>query len=374
MGNFKLTNLADPTAGTDAVNLQTMQAYLEGLKPKEAVRVATTAAGTLASDFEAADVIDGVTLVAGDRILIKDQATASQNGIYIVQASGAPVRADDFDSLTPIDEINGAYTFVQEGTANAGKGYVQTGVVVTLGTSDIDFVYFNSLANLTGGDGITITGSNVEVDLAASSGLKFVGGQLAIEPADFAGDGLVDDGSDNLAIDWATTFTIGGADAKAIKASDLDSTTTGKGASIIGVEDANSYFTGNNQEAVNNELYELAIAGGGVVYSSTAAVGDLVYVSANDTVSIYSNLSNASKVVGMVVQIDGADRKVAEDDKVVEGILSGATAGTAYYWDGSALVTTIPSGGGSHVWQAGYAKNATDLHVSVKFIKKNNVT
>ena len=75
MGGFKLTNLANPTAGTDAVNLQTLQAYQEGLKPKEAVRAATTVAGTLASSFEAADVIDGVTLVAGDRILIKNQAT-----------------------------------------------------------------------------------------------------------------------------------------------------------------------------------------------------------------------------------------------------------------------------------------------------------
>jgi hypothetical protein len=180
MGGFKLTSLAAPTAASDAANKGYVDSALEGLKAKEAVRVATTVAGTLASSFEDSDVIDGVTLVTGDRILVKDQASPSQNGIYIVQASGAPVRSTDFDSVSPIDEINKAFVAVQEGTSNAGKLFVQYGVVTTIGTDAINFVFFNSVSGLTGGDGITVSGSNISID-HDGEGLTFVATQLSLE-------------------------------------------------------------------------------------------------------------------------------------------------------------------------------------------------
>ncbi|MCG3175460.1 MAG: hypothetical protein MOGMAGMI_00389 [Candidatus Omnitrophica bacterium] len=180
MGGFKLTNLATPTADTDAATKEYVDAVAEGLKPKQAVRAATVAAGTLASDFEDGDVIDGVTLATGDRILIKNQAAPTQNGIYLVQATGAPVRAEDFDSLSPIDEINGAYVAVQEGTDNAGKLFIQVGSVTTIGTDPIQFTFFNSISGLTGGDGITVSGSNISVD-HDGEGLQFVANQLALE-------------------------------------------------------------------------------------------------------------------------------------------------------------------------------------------------
>lgn len=180
MGGFKLTNVGAPTTGSDAANKSYVDNALEGLKPKAAVRVATTAAGTLATSFEDGDTIDGVVLATGDRILIKDQAAPAENGIYVVQASGAPVRATDFDSVSPIDEINKAFVATQEGTANAGKIFVQYGVVATIGTDAINFVFFNSVSGLTGGDGITVSGSNISVD-QDGEGLTFVTGQLSIE-------------------------------------------------------------------------------------------------------------------------------------------------------------------------------------------------
>lgn len=180
MGGNQVTNLDAPVAASDAATKGYVDSVAEGLKPKTAVRLATDAAGTLASDFENGDTVDGEVLATGDRLLIKDQADPAENGIYIVQASGAPVRSSDFDSLTPIDEINGAMVAVQEGTENAGKLFVQSGVVATIGTDPINFIFFNSSSGLVGGDGITISGSNVSVD-HDGQGLQFVANQLALE-------------------------------------------------------------------------------------------------------------------------------------------------------------------------------------------------
>lgn len=169
---------ADPSSANDAVRKSYVDAVAQGLKPKQAVRVATTAAITIATNLNSGDVIDGVTLANGDRVLVKDQAAQEFNGIYVVSAT--PSRALDFDSLSPIDEINGAYTFAQEGTANAGKGFVQAGTVAVLDTDPIVFVFFSSAGTLVGQDGITISGSDVSVD-HDGQGLQFSGVQLALE-------------------------------------------------------------------------------------------------------------------------------------------------------------------------------------------------
>lgn len=178
MGGFKLTSVANGTASSDAVNKSQLDAAVEGLKPKTAARVATTANITIATDLNAGDVIDGITLVAGDRVLVKNQTSAQANGIYI--AGPTPTRSTDFDSLSPIDEVNGALVAIQEGTDNAGKVFVQSGTVAVLDTDPINFIFFNSSSSLVGGDGITVSGSNVSVD-HDGEGLTFVANQLALE-------------------------------------------------------------------------------------------------------------------------------------------------------------------------------------------------
>jgi hypothetical protein len=178
MGGFRIKALGAAIDPTDAVNKGQMDALLEGLKPKAAVRVATTANLVIATGLNAGDVVDGITLADGDRVLVKDQTAAEENGIYVVSAT--PTRSTDFDQLSPIDEINGSLIAVQQGTDNAGKVFVQSGVVAVLDTDDINFVFFNSSSTIVGGDGITVSGSNVSVD-HDGQGLQFTANQLALE-------------------------------------------------------------------------------------------------------------------------------------------------------------------------------------------------
>lgn len=161
MNSFKITNLATPTAATDAANKGYVDGVLNGLSWKNAVVAATTTAGTLATNFANASVIDGVTLATGDRILIKNQATASENGIYTVNASGAPTRATDMDTWA---EVVNAAVFVQKGTANADVAFVCTSDAGgTLGSTAITFVQFSAAGSYSAGNGLQLTGTTFSV-------------------------------------------------------------------------------------------------------------------------------------------------------------------------------------------------------------------
>jgi hypothetical protein len=161
MGTNKITGLGTPTDGTDAATKAYVDSAAQGIDWKASVRAATTAAVTLASDLEAGDVIDGVTLVAGDRILVKNQATGSENGIYVVQATGAPTRSTDADANA---EVTASFAvFVEEGTANADAGWVLTNNgTVTVGTTALTFTQFTGLGQITAGAGLTKNGNTLD--------------------------------------------------------------------------------------------------------------------------------------------------------------------------------------------------------------------
>jgi hypothetical protein len=128
--------------GTDVPSKAYVDALVAGLKWKTSVRAATTAAGTLATDFEDGDTLDGAALATGDRILVKDQVDGTENGIYVVAASGAPARATDADSGT---ELVSSAVFVQSGTINADKAFVCTNDSITIGVTSIVFAGFASV-------------------------------------------------------------------------------------------------------------------------------------------------------------------------------------------------------------------------------------
>lgn len=136
-----------------------VQQQIEGIDPKEICRVASTAdfgssggwsfsSGTLSKSGSSLS-IDGVTLTSGDRVLVKDQSTAAENGLYAFTPGGGSlylIRATDADT---VDGLKNAYTFILEGTANAGKGFVQTTLTGsgTINTDDVGFTQFTSAAS-----------------------------------------------------------------------------------------------------------------------------------------------------------------------------------------------------------------------------------
>ena len=163
MGNFKLTNLAAPVSANDAARLIDVQNSAAGISAKEPVRVATTANITLSG----VQTIDGVSVLAGDRVLVKNQTTGGENGIYVC-AAGAWTRATDAD--TSVKMKSGTYCFVTEGSTNADSGWIlSTDGAITLGTTSLGFVQFSGAGTMTAGDGLQKSGSTFSVKTASSS-------------------------------------------------------------------------------------------------------------------------------------------------------------------------------------------------------------
>ena len=168
MNSQKITGLATPTADGDAATKSYVDSVAQGLSAKDSVRAATTANGTLATAFANGQTVDGVTLATGDRILIKDQTSGAENGIYTVNASGAPTRAVDFDENAEV--AKGAFIFVEEGTTNADAGFVlTTDGAITLDTTSLAFTQFSGAGNVTAGDALTKSGNTLNVAVDNSS-------------------------------------------------------------------------------------------------------------------------------------------------------------------------------------------------------------
>lgn len=155
-GNLTLDSA--PTAANHAVTKAYADALVNGLDLKESVRLATYGTNMDLSGF---DMVDGVTPVDGDRVLVKDQTLPAENGIYIVH-SGAWTRSSDAD--TSAEVTSGMFTFVEEGTNNADSGWaLVTNNPITLGATGLSFTQFSGAGSLIAGDGMTQSGSTFDV-------------------------------------------------------------------------------------------------------------------------------------------------------------------------------------------------------------------
>lgn len=154
--NQRIINVADPSGGTDAANKQYVDNVANGLVQKAAVRAATTANITLTGT----QTIDGVVLIAGDRVLAKDQTTATANGVYIV-AAGAWARSTDADISAKVQP--GFTAFVSEGTVNGNKSFtLTTDAPIVLGTTNLTFTQ-------SGGTGTTYTADGTSLTLTGTT-------------------------------------------------------------------------------------------------------------------------------------------------------------------------------------------------------------
>jgi len=180
LANADLTLKGLPTTDNMAATKAYVDAARMGLDVKGSVVVATIAAGTLATGFANGSVVDGVTLATGDRILIKNQATGSENGIYTVNATGAPTRAVDMPVGAGFS--TGAYMFVEEGTLHH-TGWIMTNEnAVNIGTDALTFAQFNGGGqSYTGSLGVELSGSDFRLDILASAGLALTGNEIGIK-------------------------------------------------------------------------------------------------------------------------------------------------------------------------------------------------
>jgi hypothetical protein len=163
MGNNLVSGLAAPTTDDHAANKAYVDSKVAGLTWKNSVDRATTSNITLSGIQN----IDGSDIVDGMRVLVKDQTNAAENGIYIASTSGAWTRATDMDSTSPVDEINSAAVFVENGNTQADTGWTVTSPVSILDTDDIVWTQFNGASGITAGVGLGKSGNTVFVNMGA---------------------------------------------------------------------------------------------------------------------------------------------------------------------------------------------------------------
>lgn len=181
-GGYKITGLADPTANTDAANKQYVDNLVQGIDAKASVKAATTANITLSG----AQTIDGVSIVAGDRVLVKNQSAPAQNGIYVA-AAGAWSRALDMNAWA---EVPNAFCFVEQGSTQADTSWVCTADAGgTMDSTSITWVQFGSASSYTNGDGLSLTGNVFAAKLDGAT-LSVSGAGLRIS-ATYAGQNTI---------------------------------------------------------------------------------------------------------------------------------------------------------------------------------------
>ena len=205
LNNSRITNLGNPVDPFDAANKAYVDALSVGLKIKESVRAATptplssatngsviyntgtNGIGSYLQFSSPLNVLDSVPLVAGDRILVKDEESTATNGIYVYNSATRITRATDYDQ--PSEVKGGEFVFVTDGITYGKTGWVQTELTTAIGTSTIIFQQFSGAGTYIAGNGLTLIGNVFNIQTATFGGIEIVGDAIQLKSS-VAGDGL----------------------------------------------------------------------------------------------------------------------------------------------------------------------------------------
>jgi hypothetical protein len=297
-GNFTTaTVLTQPVGATDVVNLLALQSYAAGISWKQPCVAATLANITLSG----LQTIDGKAVVAGDRVLVKDQSTAANNGIYIASAS-AWSRSEDANTW---DELICAISFIEYGTQAGGAWFCTAQDGGTLGVTAVNWAQFTTSATYSAGTGLTLTGQVFSITPVGTAGTYGSASTVPVFTTNASGQ-VSSVTNTNIAI-GATQITSGTIDSARISGSYSGITGVGTLTDLTVTNNIVGSITGNAATATTATNIAGGAAGSVPYQTGAGATGFLAAGTNGQVLTLASGVPSwATPTVGTVTSVSGA--------------------------------------------------------------------
>ena len=328
LGNM---NVATPTLDDHAANKAYVDSVAQGLDVKDSVRAASTGDVNVGTP---AATMDGANLVDGDRVLLKNQTTASQNGIYVYASTGL-TRAIDMDTA---GEFVGAFFFVEEGTVNSDQGYVMSANgTIDVGTTDIEFTKFTGTGQITTGSALSKNGNTLNVNVDGTYIMVDGSDELTIKGTSTTGEVLKSDGAGGVAYgaldltnlnatSGALPLTRGGLGVDASQTAGKATARDNLGLGSIATQDADAVaITGGTVD----------LSGGTLTLANDQLSGDVISGGTIDSANIQGGTGKTISQfditvgAGKTLDVDGTFDVDGGEGSAMDGVVIGATTSAA---------------------------------------------